>query len=68
MSDVASHERWYTVPEVADLVGTSPEMVRRWLREGRLDGVRLGGRKAGWRIAASDVIRMLARRRHRPAV
>lgn len=60
--------RWYTVEDVAALLGKNPETVRRWLRDGKLDGVRLGGKKLGWQIAADDVIRMLARRRHCPAV
>jgi excisionase family DNA binding protein len=58
----------YTVEQVAALIGKNPETVRRWLRDGKLPGVRLGGTKAGWRVAADDVVRLLARRRHRPAV
>lgn len=62
-----NQDRWYTVEEVAALIDRDPETVRRWLRSGQLDGVRPGGRKSGWRVASADVIRMLARRRHRPA-
>jgi excisionase family DNA binding protein len=43
-------ERPMTVAEAADYLQISPEMVRRMLRQGRLDGARLGGRKLGWRI------------------
>jgi len=44
-----------TVDEVAARLRTSPEMVRRMLRDGRLAGFRLGGTKAGWRITAESV-------------
>ncbi|MGD9889683.1 MAG: hypothetical protein AB7U18_00130 [Dehalococcoidia bacterium] len=30
-----------------------------WLRDGKLVGRRLGGRRAGWRIRASDLDRFL---------
>jgi excisionase family DNA binding protein len=48
-----------TVPEVAERLKISPLTVRQWLREGKLKGVRLGGPRAGWRIPASEVDRLL---------
>ncbi len=48
-----------TVPEVAQRIRVSPELVRRWLRDGRLRGVRLGGTRLGWRIADNEVERFL---------
>ena len=36
-----------TVPEAAAALGTHPEVVRRWLRQGRLQGNKLG---RSWRI------------------
>ena len=42
-----------TVWQVAKLLSIDEETVRRWLRSGRLDGIRIS-RKAGWRIRASD--------------
>lgn len=59
-------ERMYTVAQVAKRLQLHPQTIREWLRAGDLVGVRLGGTKAGWRIAASEVDRFLERRR-RPA-
>ncbi len=54
-------ERWYTVEEIVDMLKVHEQTVRRWLREGELHGVLLG-RKAGWRIRASELARFLAER------
>lgn len=56
-----AEERLYTVQEVATQLRTTPETVRRWLRSGRLRGIRLGGTKLGYRIAESDLARFLDR-------
>ena len=47
------------VEEVAEAIGTTPDTIRRWLRDGKLRGVRPGGTKLGWRIPASEVERVL---------
>lgn len=52
-------ERFMTVDEVAARLRVDPETVRRMLRTGRLEGVRLGGRKAGWRISSAAVTHLL---------
>jgi excisionase family DNA binding protein len=49
-----------TVEEVAQRVRTTPETVRRWLRAGRLRGVRPGGDRLGWRVAEGELRRFLA--------
>ena len=51
-------ERLLTVPEVAELLGVTNETIRRWLRDGRLEGVLLS-RRAGWRVRSEAVDRML---------
>ena len=48
------------VEEVAAAIGTTPDTIRRWLRAGKLRGVRPGGTKLGWRIPASEVERLLS--------
>ncbi len=53
-------EALLTVPEVADRLRTTRETVRRWLRQGRLQGRRLGGTRRGYRIRAGEVERFLA--------
>ena len=51
-------EQLLTVDEVAERLQIHAETVRRWLREGRLDGY-LMGRRGGWRIKPESVEKML---------
>lgn len=37
----------YSVKEVADMLGTNPETVRRWIRSGKLEATRGASRKEG---------------------
>ena len=53
-------ERVLTVPEVAERLRINEETVRRWLRTGKIQGVRLGGTRAGYRIPESEVARLLS--------
>jgi excisionase family DNA binding protein len=55
-----STEALLTVAEVAARLRVHPETVRRWLAQGRLEGVRPGGTKIGWRIPESALERFLA--------
>jgi excisionase family DNA binding protein len=50
-----------TVREVAERIRSSPETVRRWLRQGKLRGFRPGGTKLGYRVSESELQRFLAR-------
>ena len=47
------------VSEVAVRFRVSDETVRRWLRDGKLKGIRLGGTKSGYRVLESEVDRVL---------
>ncbi len=49
---------YLTVQEVAEILKVHPATVKRWLREGRLEGVPLGDR-AGWRVAREDLEKFL---------
>lgn len=40
----ASTEDWLRVDEVSEITGFSPWTVRRWVHEGNLPAVRVGGR------------------------
>lgn len=51
-------KRFLTVEDVAKEVGVHPQTVRRWLREGRIEGT-LITRAAGYRIPAKEVERVL---------
>ncbi len=55
-----TNERLLTVREVAERIRSSPETVRRWLRQGRLRGFRPGGTKLGYRVLESDLQRFLS--------
>ncbi len=48
-------KEYYTVSEVADMKNVNPETVRRWLRDGKIQGQRLGGTKSGWRIHRKEL-------------
>jgi excisionase family DNA binding protein len=54
--------RMLTVEEVARRLATSEETIRRWLRSGRLRGVRLGATRAGWRVSEEDLAAFLRAR------
>ena len=56
-----ANEQWLTVEDIVDLLKVHEQTVRRWLREGHLRGVLLG-RKAGYRVRASDLEAFLAAR------
>lgn len=53
------NEEYLTVAEAAARLKVNPETVRVWLRQGRLVGSRVGGRKAGYRIPRSEIERLL---------
>jgi excisionase family DNA binding protein len=47
-------DRWLTVAQVANALQVHEETVRRWLRQGRLEGQNFSGR-TGYRIRQSAV-------------
>jgi excisionase family DNA binding protein len=53
-----------TVGQVAERLQVHPETVRRWLRSGRLQSLRLGGTKLGYRILEAELERLLLSSRH----
>jgi excisionase family DNA binding protein len=53
-------DRLLTVKQVAQQVQASEETVRRWLRDGKLKGIQLAGRRLGWRIKESELRRFLS--------
>lgn len=50
-----------TVREIAERLKVHAGTVRRWLEEGQLHGVRLGG-STGWRVPEPELIRFLKER------
>ena len=55
-----NEQRLLTVREVAERLRSSPETVRRWLRQGKLRGFRPGGTKLGYRVSESELQRFIA--------
>ena len=49
----------FTVEEVADMLKCDVETVRRWLREGQLQGVKLG---RAWRVQKKDLDQFIKER------
>ena len=52
-------EKFITVQDAAEQLQVHPQTVRLWLREGKLRGRLIGGRKSGYRIPASEIDRLL---------
>ncbi len=53
-------ERFYTIKEVAELLKVSDGGVRKWLKTGKLKGIKLG---RIWRIKKSDLDEFVNERR-----
>jgi excisionase family DNA binding protein len=51
-----------TVKEAAERIRSTPESVRRWIRQGRLVAFRPGGTKLGYRIPEQELERFLTTR------
>lgn len=57
-----NEEQWLTVADVAERLRVSQETVRRWIRDGRLPVLDLGGPKVGYRIKESALATFVAER------
>ena len=58
-------DRWLTVAQVAEMLQVHEETVRRWLRQGRLEGQNFSGR-TGYRIRQSAVEAFMHAEAERP--
>ena len=56
--EAVEDERWYTIAEIVNLLKVHEQTVRRWIRNGELRAAMLG-RKAGYRVKASDLAAFL---------
>ena len=52
-------ERMLTVKQAAEQLQVGIVTVRRWIQSGKLKATRIGGDRAGYRIAESEVRRVL---------
>ena len=62
MTEEPGADRWLTVAQVADRLQVSQETVRRWIRNGDLPVLELGGLKAGYRVRETDLAAFIAER------
>lgn len=49
-------EGFYTVQELADLLGVHNLTIRRWLKEGKIEGKKFG---RSWRISKNELKKIL---------
>jgi excisionase family DNA binding protein len=60
---IMAEAQFLTVAQVCERLQVTPNAVRRWLTSGQLGGVRLGGKRTGWRISEDDLQAFIAMRR-----
>lgn len=47
-------DKWLDSGQIANTLGVTRDTVRRWIRDGKLNGVNVGGR-TGYRVRQSDL-------------
>ena len=60
---------YYTIAQIAELLGVSPDKPRDWIADGSLPAInvaRHSGGKARWRVSQADLEAFLLRRRTQP--
>jgi excisionase family DNA binding protein len=55
-----AESEWLTVAEIAEHLKVSDQVVRRWIRQGRIEAQNFGGR-AGYRVRSSDLEKFLSK-------
>ena len=53
-------ERLLTVNEVAERLRAHPESIRRWIRQGKIRGIKLAGDRYGYRISEGELKRFIS--------
>ena len=49
-----------TVAEVAEILKLHEQTARKWVREGKIPGIYMGSRQAGYRVKRSTINRIMA--------
>lgn len=60
--DDVREDEWMTVRDVAAYLKVHEETVRRWIRDGELAVLDLGGQKTGYRVRRDALDRFIAER------
>lgn len=55
-------DEWFTLPQIADMLGVNPSTVRHWVNIGRLSAEKRGRR---WLVERADLETIMAQRRRR---
>jgi len=53
---------WFTLPQIAEMLGVNPSTVRHWVNTGRLSAQKRGRR---WLVERADLETIMAQRRRR---
>ena len=59
-------ERMLSVRYITQRLGVHENTVLRWLQRGDLRGYRFGGRRSGWKVKESDLLRFVESRANVP--
>ena len=59
--EVPDMKTFLTVKEAATFLRVRPETIRRWIAEGKIPGVMLGGTRAGYRIPSHELDKIIVR-------
>lgn len=51
-------EQMYTVKEISELMQVHPLTVIRWIKSGKLQGLKVGGSKSHWRVSRAELDRI----------
>ena len=55
-------DEWFTLPQIAEMLGVNPSTVRHWVSTGRLSASKRGRR---WLVEREDLETIMAQRRRR---
>lgn len=64
---MSAEEQWYSTAQVADQLGVNRDTVNRWIRDGQLAAIKLGG-STGYRISQTAITDFTSRRTLREAL
>ncbi len=59
-------KEYLTLKEAAQILSVDPLTLRRWIRRGLLQAVRLPTARSGWRVPRYEIERLLARKEGAP--
>ena len=58
----ATSDEWFSLPQIAEMLGVNPSTVRHWVNTGRLSAEKRGRR---WMVERDDLEAIMAQRKRR---